>query len=93
MAIKRKSFAQRKKEFEEITTGFNKKAGKTLIDTVSNPEIQERLRIEYIPTASMNLNAAIGGWPRGKFSLISGKPDSGKTYRLLEDIGFNMKKY
>ena len=91
MAIKRKSFAQRKKEFEEITTGFNKKAGKTLIDTVSNPEIQERLRIEYIPTASMNLNAVIGGWPRGKFSLISGKPDSGKTYRLLEDIGFNMK--
>ena len=90
MAVKRKSTAARLKELDEITQGFNKKAGKNLINTLTDPEMIEKIKIEYIPTASLRLNAAIEGWPRGKFSLISGRPDSGKTYRLLEDIGFNM---
>lgn len=96
MAVKKKSMASRVKELKEITNGFNKKAGKNIINTVSDPEMAEKIRIEYIPTASLKLNVAIagsskGGWPRGKFSLISGKPDSGKTMRLLEDIGYNQK--
>ena len=92
MAVKRKPIAEKLKELKQITTAFNKEAGETRIDTVANPDIYERIRIEYIPTASLKLNSAIGGgWPRGKFSLISGAPDSGKTYRLLEDIAHNMK--
>lgn len=96
MAVKKKSMASRVKELKEITNGFNKVAGKNIINTVSDPEMAEKIRIEYIPTASLKLNVAIagdskGGWPRGKFSLISGKSDAGKTYRLLEDISYNQK--
>ena len=92
MAVKRRPVAEKLKELKQVTSAFNKQAGETIIDTVSNPDIYERIRIEYLPTASLKLNSAIGGgWPRGKFSLISGNPDSGKTYRLLEDIAHNQK--
>lgn len=92
MAVKKRPVAEKLKELKQVTSAFNKEAGETRIDTVANPDIYERIRIEYIPTASLRLNSAIGGgWPRGKFSLISGNPDSGKTYRLLEDIAYNMK--
>ena len=92
MAVKRRPIAEKLKDLKQVTSAFNKQAGETIIDTVSNPDIYERIRIEYLPTASLKLNTAIGGgWPRGKFSLISGNPDSGKTYRLLEDISHNQK--
>lgn len=88
MAVKKKSMASRLKELGEITNGFNKVAGKNIINTVADPEMAEKIRIEYIPTASLKLNVAIsgdskGGWPRGKFSLISGKSDSGNYFRVL----------
>lgn len=92
MAVKRKPQAERLKAMKGALDAINKKAGKVVIGTANNEEIAEKLIIEYIPTASHKLNSAMGGgWPRGKFSLVSGLSDSGKTYRLLEDIGHNMK--
>lgn len=82
MAVKRKPMAARMKELKEVTDGFNKKAGRNLINIISDPEMAEKIRIEYIPTASLKLNAAIEGWPRGKFSLITGRADSGNCFRI-----------
>lgn len=80
-----------------VLPAINKKAGKTIIGTIgSNPEIEEKLTIRYIPTPSKALNLAIaganGGFPRGRCSLIAGLPDSGKTSILLETIALNMKQ-
>ena len=47
MAVKRKPIAEKLKELKQITTAFNKEAGETRIDTVANPDIYERIRIEY----------------------------------------------
>ena len=61
------------------------------IDTT--PEIAERLTLKYIPTPSEDINMLVGGGiPRGKLTVVSGMPDSGKTSILLETISKNMKK-
>lgn len=92
MAFKRKSTqAERMKAIMGITQSINKKAGETIIGTIDDEEIMEKLAIDFIPTASYRLNSAFNGWPRGRFSIATGTEDSGKTSRLLEDIGFNMK--
>lgn len=60
---------------------------------VKVPEIKERLNIRYIPTPSEDINRLVGGGlPRGKTTVISGMPDSGKTGILLETIGLEMKR-
>jgi recombination protein RecA len=66
---------------------INKKEGETVIGTINNEEIAQKLVIEFIPTPSMKLNNAIGGGiPKGKFTLVSGEKDSGKTMLLLETM-------
>lgn len=41
--------------------------------------IREKLRVSVIPTASMNVNKAMGGGiPRGRTTIITGESDSGK---------------
>ena len=83
----KKSFAERQKEMKAAIAAINKKEGETVIGNINNEQIAEKLRIEFIPTPSMKLNNAIGGGiPKGKFTLVSGEKDSGKTMLLLETM-------
>ena len=91
MAVKRKSYAERTKTLKGLIANINKNAGKNVINFASDEEMAERLRIEFIPTPSLALNSAFGGFPRGNMALVAGNPDSGKTSLLLETIAFNQK--
>ena len=93
MAVKRKSIAERKKSIGDAIKDINKAAGETIIGTLNDEEIAEKLVIDYIPTPSLKLNNAIGGGiPRSKFTLISAPEDVGKTMLALETIADNIKK-
>lgn len=92
MAVKRKSLAERRKEIGDAVKAINKAAGKTVIGTLNDEEIAEKLVIEYIPTPSLKVNHATGGGvPRGKYTLVAGNPDSGKTMLLLETMARNLQ--
>ena len=67
---------------------INKDAGKTIIGIpADDPDILESLKIKFIPTPSLTFNDAVGGGiPRGRETLLSGDPDSGKTTLVLETI-------
>ena len=88
------SLAQRKKDLDNFCESFNKGVGKVVFGRLSeNPELLKKLIVEYIETPSRRVNAALGGgWPRGKMSIVSGFPDSGKTLYQLETIALNQKK-
>lgn len=89
---KEKIQAERIKNFNAIMNSINKKAGKMVIGKASDPEMIEKLTVKVIPTVSMRINEALGGgWPKGHFSILTGDPDGGKTFLLLETIGHNMK--
>lgn len=92
MAVKRKSKAERMKDLKNLITGINKKAGDNIINFASDEEMAEKIRIDFIPTKSHALNAAFGGYPKGKMSIVTGMSDCGKTSRILEDIGHNMQQ-
>lgn len=85
---------EKKKRLDKLSEGFNKKKGKTVVGRVSQcEELQQALRVEFIPTPSLNVNVALGGgWPKGRISIVSGNEDSGKTFILLETIGKAMKE-
>lgn len=85
---------EKMKRLDKLSEGFNKKKGKTMVGRVSQcEELQAALRVEFIPTPSLNVNAALGGgWPKGRISIVSGNEDSGKTFILLETIGKAMKE-
>ena len=78
---------------DKIANKVNEKAGKIIIGRIgANKAILDRLRIQYIPTPSYELNDAIGGgFPRRRCTIVSGLADSGKTSLALETIAFNMK--
>ena len=85
--MSKKPFAERQKEMKAAIAAINKKEGETVIGNINNEEIVEKLKIYFIETPSMKLNNAIGGGvPRGKFTLVSGEQDSGKTMLLLETM-------
>lgn len=79
---------------KNLITKVNKKAGKTIIGTIAdNADIQDRLKIKWIPTACPDLNEAVGGgFPKRRCTIIAGAEDSGKTSLVLETIGKNMAK-
>ena len=92
MAVKRKSIAERKKMIGDAIKDINKAAGATIIGTLNDEDIAEKLVIEYIPTPSLRLNEATGGGiPRSKYTLVAGNPDSGKTMLMLETIAHNLE--
>ncbi len=91
MARARKSQAEKMKAVKGLIANINKKAGENVINFASDEEMAEQLRIEFIPTVSFALNSAFGGFPKGKFSLVTGDPDAGKTSLILETIGHNMR--
>lgn len=82
------------KAIDKISDGINSKAGKTIMGRLGrSEEIKDKLKIEYIPTPSKNVNDAIGGgFPRKRMTIVSGLPDSGKTSLLLESIAFNQSR-
>ena len=86
--------AEKLKNLDKISDGFNKKEGKVLLGRISrSEELREALEIDFIPFPSLNVNEATGGGiPKGKITIISGNPDSGKTFLLLETIGIEMEK-
>lgn len=87
------SLAEKKAKLDKIAAGFNKKTGKALMGRISEVvELQQKLKTEFIPTPTMNVNAALGGgFAKGRTTIVAGMPDSGKTGLLLETIGRNMQ--
>ena len=79
---------------DTLANNLNKKYGKVIMGRIGNNEaIKDKLTIRFIPTPCRALNEAIGGgFPRGRCTLVTGKPDSGKTSILLETIAKNMAK-
>lgn len=82
------------KNLDKLADGVNKKAGKIMLGRISKSEdLRESLKTEFIKFPSLNLNEATGGGiPKGKVTIVSGNPDSGKTFLLLEMIGLEMAK-
>ena len=92
MARKQKvTKAEKLKNIKGLISGINKKAGENIVNFASDEEMQEQLKIEFLPTKSFALNAAFGGFPRAKMTLVTGDPDTGKSSLVLETIGKAME--
>lgn len=91
---KDETLAQRVSGLDAFCSKFNESVGRPVFGRLSeNPELLNRIKVDYIETASLRVNNALGGgWPRRKVSVITGDPDSGKSFRLLEDIAHNQQK-
>lgn len=78
---------------DKISKEVNEKAGKVIVGRLSStPEMMDKLTIKFIPSICHDFNEATGGgYPRSRCTLIAGNPDSGKTSRILEDVGYNQK--
>ena len=79
---------ERKKRIELVMANLRKKNDGIVVGKLSDPEIQEQIHFEFIPTPSINFNSATGGGiPKGNISILAGVEDSGKTSLVLETIG------
>lgn len=87
------TLAEKLATIDRISNEINEKAGKKIVGRIgADPEIMDKLRIKFIPSKSDDLNRATGGgYPRSRCTIIAGPPDSGKTSKILEDIGYNME--
>lgn len=80
--------AERRKRIELVMANLRKKNDGIIVGKLTDPEVQEQLHIEFIPTPSINFNSATGGGiPKGNVCIIAGEADSGKTSLILETIG------
>jgi recombination protein RecA len=88
------ALAERLKKIDKLSESINAKVGKKVMGRLGgDPEIMDKLRIEFIPTPSQNVNAALGGgFPKKRTTVIAGLPDSGKTSIVLESIGKAMQE-
>lgn len=87
------SAAQKKKLLDKVMGDINKKAGRTVIGTVNNPDMADLVRIDTLPTPSIELNVALGGGlPRGKIVELMGENSSGKTSLAIETMALDMKE-
>lgn len=67
---------------------LRKKNDGIVVGKLTDPEVQEQIHIEFIPTPSINFNSATGGGiPKGNICILAGVEDSGKTSLVLETIG------
>ena len=88
-----KSLAEKKKLMAQMMGKINDKVGKNVIGFASDPAIEDKLTIKWIPTPSLRVNEITGGGiPKGKTTILAGDSDSGKTSMMLETIGINMRK-
>ena len=75
-----------KKQLGEL----NKKYGTNVVGI--GKDMKEQLKIEYIKTPSLELNAMLGGgFAKGKVIEVYGPNSSGKTSLLLNTIAYNQK--
>lgn len=90
---KAKTLAEKLAILDKVSGAINDTAGKKIMGRIGvDPEIMDCLKIKYIPTPSKNVNeAAGGGFPRKRATILAGLPDSGKTSLALETIGENMQ--
>lgn len=79
---------------DKLSNNFNKKKKEVRTGRLGfNKELQDKLKVEFIETPSLNLNYALGGGiARGRATIVAGKPDSGKTFLLLETIAKKQKQ-
>lgn len=89
LPVKQKTLAEKIKLIDKVADKVNKKYGKAIMGRIgANPEIEGRLKVEFIPTACPDVNLAVGGgFPRRRCTIIAGLEDSGKTSFVLETIG------
>lgn len=72
---------ERRKRIELVMANMRKRDDSIVVGKLSDPDIQEQLNIEFIPTPSINFNSATGGGlPKGNISILAGVEDSGKLY-------------
>lgn len=90
---KKMTLQEKLKMLDAVAAKTNKKYDKVIMGRIGKtPEIMDKLKIKFIPTPSSRLNRDLGGGiPRGRCTIITGDPDSGKTSSLLETIAKNMK--
>lgn len=87
------SAAQKKKLLDKVMGDINKKAGRTVIGTVNNPDMADLVKIDILPTPSIELNIALGGGlARGKIVELMGENSSGKTSLAIETMALDMKE-
>lgn len=93
-----KTLSQKLTLLDGIAAKQNKKYGKKIMGRIGkDKDMMEALTIHYIPTPCRDLNLAVagvpdGGFPRGRNTIITGNPGSGKTSIVLEAIGDAMQK-
>ena len=89
----KQTLAQKLAIIDRISATINDKAGRKLVGRIGkDPEIADKLKLKFISSKCADFNEAVGGgYPRARCTIISGLSDSGKTGRLLEDIGYNMQ--
>nr|DAV32619.1 MAG TPA: Protein recA [Caudoviricetes sp.] len=79
---------ERRKRIELVMANLRKKNDGIVVGKLTDPEVQEQIHIEFIPTPSINFNSATGGGiPKGNICILAGVEDSGKTSLVLETIG------
>lgn len=84
--------AAKRKLLNKAMDSINKKAGRTVIGRVTDPEIAELVRIDFMPTPSVEMNLMLGGgFPRGKIIELFGEHASGKTSIAIETMALDMK--
>lgn len=90
---KQMTLAEKKALLDKAADKINGEAKKVICGRIGRtPEIEKKLNIKWVPTPSYKINKLTGGgFPKGKFSIVAGQPDSGKTNLLLETISYNMK--
>lgn len=91
---KKMSLKEKLKVLDAVASKTNKQYGKTIMGRIGKtPEIMDKLIIKFVKTPSSRLNRDLGGGiPRGRCTIVTGDPDSGKTSLLLETIAVNMEE-
>lgn len=83
--------SEKQKKVKALIAGINKKYNKQVIAKVS--DIEDELRVTFIPTKSLKLNNLMGGGAaRGRITEFFGPTGSGKTFTCYEIIGESMKQ-
>lgn len=96
------TLAERIKSIQSQLKVINEQAGvkegeEPVAFFADSPEAKEVNEVKFIPTACTELNECIsgkpgtGGYPIGSMTMVIGQADSGKTARILEDIGKAMQ--
>ena len=83
---KPKTLQEKLSLLDKASEKVNKKYSKKVMGRLGIDEaIMETLSIDFIPTPSYELNAAVGGgFPRRRCTLITGNEDSGRKYLILK---------